>query len=123
LSYTKFKYSNLRISANSLSANGQVVVFADITNTGNRAGDEVVQMYVQYPQSRVARPIKELRGFVRITLKPGETRTAKFGLPAGALAYFDDASGRFVVEKGPVTLLIGASSADIRLQKMLAVTP
>jgi beta-glucosidase len=123
LSYTTFKYSNLRISTNSLRATGQVTVFADIANTGSRAGDEVVQMYVQYPQSQVARPIKELRGFTRITVRPGETRTVKFALSGEALAYFDDASGRFAVEKGTVNLLIGASSADIRLQKTLTVTP
>jgi beta-glucosidase len=123
LSYTVFKYSNLRVSPSNLQATGEITVSAEITNTGKRAGDEVVQMYVQYPQSQIPRPIKELRGFARITLRPGETQTVKFHLRGEALAYFDEASGRFTVEKGPVTVLIGASSADIRLQKTLTVTP
>jgi len=123
LSYTAFKYSNLRVSPSNLQATGEITVSAEITNTGKRAGDEVVQMYVQYPQSQVPRPIKELRGFARITLRPGETQTVKFHLRGEALAYFDEASGRFAVEKGPITVLIGASSADIRLQKTLTVTP
>jgi beta-glucosidase len=123
LSYTTFKYSNLRTSANSLAANGQLTVSVDIANTGGRAGDEVVQLYVQYPQSKVPRPREELRGFKRITLRPGETKTVEFALSGGALSYFDVASGHFVVEPNPVNILIASSSADIRLQKTVTVTP
>jgi beta-glucosidase len=123
LSYTTFKYSNLRISASTLRANGQVTVSVDVTNTGRRAGDEVVQLYVQHPQSLVARPIKELKGFRRITFEPGETRAVKFGLSGESLAYFDETNGHFVVEKEPITILVGASSVNIRLQKSVMVVP
>jgi beta-glucosidase len=123
LSYTTFKYSNLRISANTLRANGQVTVSVEVTNTGRRAGDEVIQLYVQHPESQVARPIRELKGFKRITLQPGETRVVKLGLSGESLAYFDETSGHFVVENKPINILVGASSADIRLQKSVMVAP
>jgi beta-glucosidase len=80
-------------------------------------------MYVAYPHSRVARPAQELRGFKRVTLQPGETKTVKMTLSAHDLAYFDTVSGHFVVEREPVTVRIGSSSADIRLEHTLNVTP
>jgi beta-glucosidase len=73
LSYTTFRYANLRTSASELSQDGAVDIEVDVTNTGQRAGDEIVQLYVRRPESAVARPLKELRGFRRITLAPGET--------------------------------------------------
>ena len=74
LSYTSFDYSNLRTSASRLALDGEITVTVDVTNTGARAGDEVVQMYVRHPDSRVSRPLRELRGFQRVSLRPGETR-------------------------------------------------
>jgi beta-glucosidase len=123
LSYTTFQYSNLRTSSSSIPANGAITISVDITNTGGRAGDEVVQMYVKHPQSQVARPAKELRGFKRITLQPGERKTVDFALSGQALAYFDEARARFVVEVAPVIVQIGSSSADIRLEGTVPVTP
>ncbi len=113
LSYTRFEYSNLRLSAAAIPADGRLQVSLDVKNCGSRAGDEVVQLYVRYPGSRVTRPVKELRGFRRIALQPGETQPVAFTLEAGDLAYYDE--GGFVVEPGTVQALLGSSSADIRL--------
>jgi beta-glucosidase len=121
LSYTSFAYSNLRTSAPALAADGVLTVAVDVTNTGSRAGDEVVQMYVRYPESHVARPIRELKGFRRLRLEAGETQSVELPLSAQALAYFDETSGGFVVEPGTVVVEIGASSRDIRLQQPVAV--
>ncbi|MDX1674316.1 MAG: fibronectin type III-like domain-contianing protein, partial [Longimicrobiales bacterium] len=94
-----------------------------VTNTGDRAGDEVVQLYVRHPRSAVERPRKALKGFRRITLEPGQTRTVPLPLPADDLAYWDPGLDRWVVEPGPVVLEVGASSADIRLRETVEVTP
>ena len=83
-------------------------------NTGTREGDEVVQLYVRYSQSKVSRPMKELKGFQRIHLKPGETKTAQFSLQAMSLAWWNEAQVRFEVEEGPIHIMIGTSSEDIR---------
>ncbi|MGH9353904.1 MAG: glycoside hydrolase family 3 C-terminal domain-containing protein, partial [Terriglobia bacterium] len=98
LSYTLFKYSNLRLSSSRLPDDGEVKVSVDVTDTGKRAGDEVVQMYVKHIGSKVSRPIEELKGFERIHLNPGETRTVELPLRAKNLAYWDTAANRFVVE-------------------------
>jgi beta-glucosidase len=96
-------------------------VRVDVTNTGRRAGDEVVQLYVRYPNSAVSRPIRDLRGYRRVTLAPGETRTVEFSLAASSLAYWDAAADRWVVESRPVELEVGGSSADIRLRTAISV--
>jgi len=121
LSYTTFKYSNLKTSAAQLKAGGQIMVSVDITNTGKRAGDEVVQLYAAHVNSKVDRPGKELRGFERVTLKPKETRTVQFPLKAQALAYWDEAKNGWVVEADQVKLTVGSSSADSRLDKTVTV--
>ena len=89
LSYTTFKYGGLKLSANQIKADGAVNVSVDVTNTGKRAGDEVAQLYVHQEKSAVKVPVKELRGFQRISLQPGETRTVHFTLPAAKLAIWD----------------------------------
>jgi beta-glucosidase len=122
LSYTTFEYSNLRTSADSVNAAGEVVVSVDVKNTGTRAGDEVVQLYVTHLNSAVARPIKELRGFERITLRPNETWTVRLPLKGTDLTYWDADKRSFVVEPGSVSIMLGASSADTRLEKTIAVT-
>ncbi len=123
LSYTTFKYSNLRVSSSKLPAAGAVTVSVDVTNTGKRAGDEVVQLYVQQPSSKVTRPGKQLEGFQRITLKPNEKRTVQIPLKAEALAWWNEKAGRSEVENEAINLVVGGSSADARLQKTLNVTP
>jgi beta-glucosidase len=114
LSYTTFKYGELKLSADTMKADGKITVSADITNTGGRAGDEVVQFYVHQEKGAVKLPAKMLRGFQRISLKPGETRTVAFPLPAEKLAYWDDQTHGFLVAPGIFDVLVGASSADIR---------
>jgi beta-glucosidase len=122
LSYTTFEYSNLRTSADSVNAAGEVVVSVDVKNTGTRAGDEVVQMYVKRVNSAVERPIKELRGFERVTLRPNETWTIRLPLKGTDLTYWDAGKHAFVVEPGAVGIMVGASSADARLEKTISVT-
>ena len=121
LSYTTFKYSGLKLSANQIKTNGQVNVTVDVTNAGKRAGDEVVQLYVHQPKSSGKRPAKELRGFQRISLQPGETRTVTLALPAEKLAFWDETTHGFRVEPGVFDVMVGASSADIRLHTRISV--
>ncbi len=121
LSYTTFAYSHLRLSADHLAPDGEITVSVDVTNTGDRAGDEVVQLYVKHLHSTVERPKKELKGFRRITLQPGETQTVTLPLKAESLAYWDADLGGWQVEADRVRVLVGASSADIRLVGEFAV--
>jgi beta-glucosidase len=118
LSYTSFKYANLRTAAPSLAAGGKVDVMVDVSNTGKVAGDSVVQLYASWPQSKVARPRQALAGFKRVALKAGETRTVHLVLDAQQLAYWDQG---FKLEAGPVELRVGDSSANILLKQVLEV--
>lgn len=122
LSYTTFSYSNLRTSAEQLQRDGEIVVSLDVRNTGSRAGDEVVQMYVTHLHSKVERPIEELKGFKRIALEPGETKTVTLPLKASALAYWNSAKGAFEVEPDQVNVTVGTSSADIKLQQAVSIS-
>jgi len=122
LSYTTFKYSGLKLSADKIKADGKVNVSVDVTNTGKHAGDEVVQLYVHQVKSSVKRPAKELRGFERISLKPGEKKTVTLSLPAEKLAFWDETTHGFIVEPGKFDLMVGASSSDIRLRDQIEVT-
>jgi len=121
LSYTTFAYKNLRTSTGTLGASDTVIVRVDVTNTGRRTGDEVAQLYVRHLGSRVERPTEDLRGFRRVTLKPGETRTVEFSLPASSLAYWNSDLHRWVVEQEPIELAVAASSADIRVRRRIQV--
>lgn len=121
LSYTTFEYSNLRTSAETVRPAGEVVVRLDVKNTGSRAGDEVPQLYVSYPGSAVERPTRQLRGFARVSLKPGETRTVEMKLKGADLAYWNAPNHAFTVEPGQVEVQVGASSADIKLKKLVTV--
>ena len=119
LSYTRFDYSHLRIDALQIGRAGQARISVDVTNSGARTGDEAVQLYVSYPTSAVARPIKELKGFHRLTLAPGETRTVEFTLAAAQLAWWNNAG--WAVEAGMIRVLVGSSSEDIRLQSEIRI--
>jgi beta-glucosidase len=121
LSYTTFRYSKLRVSAARLAPNGKVTVSVDVANTGSRPGDEVVELYVKHLKSAVDRPAKELRGFSRVTLGPGETKTVDLPLAADSLRYWDIAGKHWVLEKDDVELMVGQSSADTKLTKTLHV--
>jgi beta-glucosidase len=118
LSYTTFSYSNLQTQATSSTS---ATVSVDIQNTGPRAGEEVVQVYVRDEYSSVVRPIKELKRFRRIALRPGELRTVTFELGKDAFAFYDVDTKDWVVEPGDFNIMIGSSSADIRSSKILAL--
>jgi beta-glucosidase len=111
LSYTTFSYSAPRLSATRIAAADSITVQVDVTNTGPVAGDEVVQLYLRDDVASVTRPVRELRGFQRLTLQPGETRTASFTLRPDDLAFYDQRM-RWVVEPGAFTVWVGTSSAD-----------
>lgn len=121
LSYTSFRYAKLRTSASRIGAGGKVTVSVDVTNAGARAGDSVVQLYAAWPKSKVERPAKALVGFARVPLQPGETRTVTIPVKAGQLAYWNTGKAAFELEKTPVRLMVGASSADIKLGTTLNV--
>lgn len=117
LSYTTFEYSDLRTDKDSMKDTDTMEVSVDITNTGNVAGKEVVQLYVADQESTVIRPIKELKGFEKAELAPGETKTVTFRLDKRAFAYYSVKIHDWHVESGKFTIMIGASSRDIRLTK------
>ena len=121
LSYTTFAYSNLKLSAPTISKNGAIDVSVQVKNTGKRAGDEVIQLYVRYPKSAVERPLKELKGFQRVRLAAGEAKTVRVPLKAAALAWWNTAQASWEVESGPVEIMIGSSSADTRLRAVATV--
>ncbi len=125
LSYTTFKYTDLHISTATLAANQSVTISLTITNTGPATGAEVVQLYVQAPKSKVKRPIKQLVGFQRLELKPAQSRRVSFTLPytEQALWYWDDQQHKFVLEPGTLKVMIGGSSADIRLHDTVTLLP
>jgi beta-glucosidase len=121
LSYTTFAYDNLRLSAPQIPSDGTLTVSVDVKNTGKRAGDEVAQLYVREVRPVVKRPAKELRGFQRVSLQPGEKRTLTFTIPASKLAYWDERKHSFVVNPGAFDILVGAASDDIRETARLTV--
>lgn len=114
LSYTSFALENLRLDRTQVAAGDAVRVSVDVTNSGARAGDEVVQLYVHFPESSVPRPRRELKGYTRLHLKAGETRTTTIELYVNQLGRYDDA-GRYLLDPGTVEVMVGRSSADLPL--------
>lgn len=114
LSYTTFSISGVRSDRTSLGSDGRIRVSADVTNTGDRAGAEVVQLYIGDEESSLPRPVKELKGFQKVSLAPGETRTVTFDITPEQLQYYDDRQGAWVAEAGLFTAFVGAASDDIR---------
>jgi beta-glucosidase len=115
LSYTTFKFSNLRVEPNQVPLTGKISVKVDVENTGNRAGEEVAQLYINDVVASITRPVKELKGFERVVLKPGEIRTVEFELPAETLGFYGK-DMEFTVEPGIFKVMIGRSSKDILLE-------
>lgn len=115
LSYTEFKYSNLVLSSKNIGDSDVLTVKVDVTNVGDRAGKEVVQLYVSDKVSTPIRPIKELKGFDKVELEPGETKTVTFELGRRAFAYYEPQIKDWYVESGEFEIMIGKSSADIVL--------
>ena len=117
LSYTTFRIGNVRLSKRRITSTGSTEMLADVTNTGARAGTEVVQMYIRDLVSSVARPVKELKGFRRVALEPGETATVSFQITPESLAFWD-VNMKYQVEPGDFEIMVGTSSQDADLQKL-----
>ena len=111
LSYTEFQFSNLQLSAQRIPANGRLTVSVEIKNAGRRAGDEVVQLYIHDVAASVTRPVRELKGFERVTLRPGERRRVQFTLGPAELGLYDRAL-RYTVEPGRFQVFVSTSSVD-----------
>ncbi|MCA9899787.1 MAG: glycoside hydrolase family 3 C-terminal domain-containing protein [Anaerolineales bacterium] len=114
LSYTTFTYSNARLSATTFKDVDGMTASVDVTNVGKVAGKEIVQVYVHDREARLVRPYKELKGFAKVVLQPGETKTVTIPLDFRAFAYYDPAYKQWVTENGEFDILIGASATDIR---------
>ncbi|MCL2659546.1 MAG: glycoside hydrolase family 3 C-terminal domain-containing protein, partial [Acidobacteriaceae bacterium] len=123
LSYTAFRYSDVHVSGDSLSAQVPVTVEATVTNTGQRSGDEVAQLYIQHLGSQVERAKMELKGFQRLSLKPGESGKVSFRLAAADVAYWDTKSESWTVEKDRIKLMVGGASDRIGWQQEIDVLP
>ena len=121
LSYTDFAYSNLKLDKKTMKDTEILTVSVDVKNTGSVTGKEVVQLYVEDEESTVIRPVKELRGFEKVELAPGETKTVSFKLDARAFAYYDVQLGEFHVESSSFKIMIGRSSADMKLTDTVSV--
>jgi beta-glucosidase len=109
LSYTTFGYSNLKLSSPSMKKNGTVTVSVEVKNTGNRKGSEVVQMYIRDDYSSVTRPVKELKGFKKIWLDPGQSQTISFTIDPEMLSFYNK-DMKWVIEPGTFTIMVGTSS-------------
>ncbi len=122
LSYTTFEYGDLKLSAASMTPDGEIRASVNVRNAGTRKGDEVVQLYIHDRVGSVSRPLQELKGFRRITLEPGETRTVEFPVGRDQLVMLDK-DMRWVVEPGQFEIRVGGASDDIRSKAVLEVMP
>jgi beta-glucosidase len=122
LSYTKFDYGNLSVSPARAESGGSVQVHVDVKNSGDRAGDEVVQMYVHNNDASTYQPKEQLQGFQRISLKPGETKTVTFSLPVEQLSFWDTGKHDFAIHPGTFDVMVGAASDDVRQKGSFEVT-
>ncbi len=122
LSYTQFRFDNVRVEPKSIRPGGSAKVSVDVTNTGDRAGDEVAQLYIHQRVASVTRPVKELRGFKRVSLEPGQKVTVDFTLTPEALSLIDINMNR-VVEPGMFDLMVGANSAETTTIPLEVVNP
>ncbi len=123
LSYTEFEYGNLRVSPAGIEAGEEINVSIDIRNKGNRQGKEVVQLYISDTESRLPRPPKELKGFRKVNLLPGESKTVDFTLDEEALSFYDPEIGSWVAEPGQFEVQVGSSSRDIRVKGTFTLMP
>ncbi|MEZ4629249.1 MAG: fibronectin type III-like domain-contianing protein [Deinococcales bacterium] len=121
LSYTSFSYSNLKVSQQSFKYNEGLQVSVDISNTGEVAGKEIVQLYVRDTAASLLRPDKELKAFGKVALEPGESKTLSFQLDERSFAFYHPGHKGWIVEKGSFDILVGASAIDIRLQERVEV--
>jgi beta-glucosidase len=117
LSYTTFEYKNLTLSSNEMRKGEKLKVRFDITNSGQREGTESAQLYIRDVECSEPRPVKELKGFVKVLLKPGETKKVEMGIDEDALSFFSQKKNEWIAEPGEFEVLIGSSSRDIRLKE------
>lgn len=117
LSYTSFKYDNLKLSADRIGKRDSLRLSFDVTNTGTREGAEVTQLYIHDEKSSEPRPIKELKGFAKVSLKPGESKTIELAIDESALSFFSSKKNKWIAEPGVFEVMVGSSSKDIRLTK------
>jgi beta-glucosidase len=123
LSYTKFDYSDIKVSPHQTPSDKPVEVSLQVRNTGTRAGAEVVELYVHDGHSSVDRPVQELKGFQRVDLQPGETKDVHFTLDHSAMTFYSTAKKDWVAEPGDFDVLVGSSSRDIRLKGSFTLAP
>lgn len=116
LSYTTFEYSDITLSNSSLTADSTIEISLKVKNVGHRTGKEVVQLYIADKESTLVRPRKELKGFCKVELQPGQTKEVRFTIDREMLAYYDDRTAEWVAERGEFEAIVGASSSDIRLR-------
>jgi beta-glucosidase len=121
LSYTQFTYNTMSITPATVHVGDRITVNVSITNTGSRAGTEIVQLYIGDPSASLPRPVKELKGFSRVTLTPGQSGIASMEIGEDDLSFYNESAGSWVVEPGDIKLLVGASSRDIRLSQTISV--
>jgi beta-glucosidase len=121
ISYTTFAYSNLQISPAGGYPGDTFSVSVDVKNTGTRDGDEVVQLYLHDEQSNLPRRYKDIRGFRRVPLTAGQAKTVTFNLTEQDMEYYDDTVSAWVVEPGPIDVLVGSSSLDIRQRGTITI--
>ncbi len=119
LSYTTYSYDNLRIDKNSMNSDGEIQISIDVSNTGNMEGEEIVQMYIGYKNPSIDRPVKDLKGFTKVLLTPGEMKTLNLNLKAKDLAYYDINKNEWVIEKIEYIVYVGPSSLK---EDLLATT-
>jgi beta-glucosidase len=123
LSYTKFSYSDLKISPNKAAPGQAVEVSVRVRNSGSRSGAEVVELYVHDGHASVDRPVRELKGFQRVELVAGETKEVHFTLDRGAMAFYSTAKKDWVTEPGEFEIQVGSSSRDLRMKGSFILRP
>jgi beta-glucosidase len=121
LSYNTYKYSNLETNKKEINKKEKVNVSFTLTNTGNKIGDEVVQLYIQLPKSNIPQPIKALKGFKKITLNKGETKQIELELTPDDLSYWNEKMHHWAVQTGKIKVLVGSASDNILLSTFITV--
>jgi len=119
LSYTNFRLSNLRIDNDVIKVIGEFTILVDIENIGEYAGAEVIQVYIADNECSIDRPPKELQGFEKVYLEPGEKKTVEITLDESALEFYSIKRGKFIIEEGSFTIYVGSSSRDLPLSTKL----
>ena len=119
LSYTTFSYGDVQLSADHIARDGSVTASVTVTNTGQRDGDEVVQLYIHHPAAQIARPVKELKGFERVFLKSGESRDVKFVITEDDLKFYNSEL-HYVYEPGEFDVMVGPNSRDVQTKSFQA---